>query len=365
MSCAPGPPTFRLLDHLVGWDAPAGQVSGLTDPDDPGGIRLAPSGPAGPSRGDFLPWLPDPRLAPGCGRGALYLAGPQRGLLRRDLCGGGWQPAWPPDCDPGLAARPHAVAARGHLLAAATPEAVYLWRREGGQLVAVIPGPAAALALTPWGELLVASGGSADLSRYDLAGLPLGRIVTGMTGRLDALTTSLTVGDDLTGTIWALTEASGTWQLWRGDRDGRGGYQPVTPDVLKAAAVNPTTLTAVTGTGFCLTEPDPHGEPVTSCFTWEGEPEHDVFPGTIARQKTGQLLTSAIDSGQPRCRWHRVRVDADVPPRTSVVVTVATSEEGNAAPDPHDPDIWQDAGTASADFLVDRPPASICTCGCS
>ena len=351
MSCAPGPPTFRLLDHLVGW-SPL-QVSGLTDPDDPGGIQLAPAGPAGPLRGDFLPWLPDPRLAASCGTGAWYLAA-RRGLLRRGPCGGEWQPAWPPDCDPGLAVHPHAVAARGHLLAAATPEAVYLWRREGDQLVAVIPGHAAALALAPWGELLVARDGSTDLSRYDLAGVPRGRIVTGMTGRVEALTTSLALVDDLDRTIWALSEAGGTWQLWRGDRDGRGAYRPVTRDVL-AAAVNPTTLTAVTDAGFCLTEPDPDGEPDTSCFTWEGRPGDCLSPGTAARQTAGQLLTSAIDSGQPRCRWHRVRADADIPARTSVLVAVATSEEPEP-PAPDDPDAWQDAGAASADFLVDRPP---------
>ena len=192
MSCAPGPPTFRLLDHLVGWDPldPLGGVYQLTDPDDPGGIRLAPVAGGGPSRSDFLPWLPDPRLAPGCGPCAWYLAASQRGLLRRDPCANAqpvWRSVWPPDCDPGLAAHPHAVAARGHLVAAATAEAVYLWRREGDQLVAVIPGPAAALALAPWGELLLAYDGSTDLSRSDLAGVPRGRIVTGITGRIAAL----------------------------------------------------------------------------------------------------------------------------------------------------------------------------------
>ena len=62
MSCASGAPTYLLLDHLVGWDYQG--HSGLTDPDDPDGIRLAPLRGDGPDRGDFLPWLPDPRLAP-------------------------------------------------------------------------------------------------------------------------------------------------------------------------------------------------------------------------------------------------------------------------------------------------------------
>jgi hypothetical protein len=216
MSCAPGPPTFRLLDHLVGWDPldPLHPVYQLTGPDDPGGIKLAPLHTSGPDRGDFLPWLPDPRLAPGCGPCAWYLAAPQHGLLRRGPCGGEWQPAWPPDCTPEPATRPHAIAARGHLLALATCGAVYVWRREGDQLVTVIPERAAALALAPWGELLLARDGSTDLSRFDLTGIPRGRIVTGMPGRIDALTTGRSRTDDGECTIWALTDTGGTWQLW-------------------------------------------------------------------------------------------------------------------------------------------------------
>jgi len=366
MSCVPGPPTFRLLDHLVGWDPL--DVFQLTDPDDPDGIQLAPAGAGGHLRSDYLPWLPDPRLAPGCGPCAWYLAAPQRGMLRRDPCGGGWQPVWPPNCDPGLAARPHAVAARGHLLATATPEAVYLWRREGDQLVAVIPGQAAALALAPWGDLLVGYDGSTDLSRFDLAGVPRGRIVTGMTGRIEALTAgrALTPGGECT--IWALTEAGGTWQLWRGDRGSPDPFQQATLGDL-ATAVDRTSLTIATDQGFCLTEPGPDGDLVTSCFTWDGQPAGPTFPRTTTLPTAGQLLTTAIDSGQPRCRWHRVRVDADVQAGTSVLVAVATSEDptphgttaGPAGADgyptgPPNSGDWQDAGAASADFLVDQAP---------
>ena len=364
MSCAPGPPTFRLLDHLVGW-GPL-DVYRLTDPDDPGGIQLARAGPGGPGRGDFLPWLPDPRLAPGCGRCAWYLVAPRRGLLRRDACGR-WQPVWPPDCDPELARYPHAIAARGHLLAAAAPQAVFLWRREGEQLAAVIPGPATALALAPWGEILLARDGSADLYRFDLAGVPRGRIVTGMTGRIEALAIgrALTAGGDCT--IWALTDLGGTWQLWRGSRGSPDRYQQATRDDL-AAAVHRTSLTVATDQGFCLAEPGPDGDPVTSCFSWDAEPVTGISAGTATLQAAGQLLTMAIDSGQARCRWHRVRVDADVSAGTSMRVAVATSEEptppgttAGPATDgypagPPNPDDWQDGGAASADFLIDQAP---------
>lgn len=365
MSCAPGPPTFRLLDHLVGWDPLPHGIYQLTDPDDPGGIQLAPVGQGGPDRGDFLPWLPDPRLAPGCGRCAWYLAA-QRGLLRRDPCVG-WQPVWPPDCDPGPAGHPRAIAARGHLLATATHEAAYLWRREGEQLAAVIPGHATALAITPWDEILLARDGSGDLSRFDLAGVPLGRIITGMTGRVAALATGRPLIPDGGCTIWALTDSGGTWQLWRGNRGSPDPYQPATVDDL-AAAVDPTSLTVATDQGFCLVEPGPDGDQVTSCFSWDAEPLDSLPTGTATLQTAGQLLTMAIDSGQPRCRWHRVRVDADVPARTSVLVAVATSEDptppgtiAELAPDgfpagPPNKDDWQDGGAASADFLIDQAP---------
>ena len=366
MSCAPGAPTFRLLDYLVGWDYLDHYQ--LTDPDDSRGIRLASLGASGPDRGDFLPWLPDPRLAPGCGRCAWYLAAPQHGLLRRKSCGGGWEPAWPLDCDPGPAGRPHAIAARGHLIAAATDAAVHVWRREGDQLVAVIPGRATALALAPWGELLLARDGSTDLNRFDLAGIPRGRIVTAMTGRVGALTTGRPLTDGGECTIWALTETGGSWQLWRGDRGSPDAFQQATLDNL-ATALDRSSLTAATDQGFCLTEPGPDGDLVTRCFGWDGQPADRISPAAATLRQSGQLLTTTIDSGLPRCRWHRVRVDADIPAGTSVTVAVATSDdpapEGAIAgpldtdgypaglPNPAD---WQDAGPASADFLVDQAP---------
>ena len=234
--------------------------------------------------------------------------------------------------------------------------------------MAVIPRPAAALALAPWGELLLACDGSTDLSRFDLAGLPRGGIVTGITGRIAALTTGPPLTADGTCTIWALTEAEGTWQLWRGDRGSPGPFQQATLNDL-AATVDQTSLTIASDQGFCLTEPGQDGDLVTSCFTWEGQPAGPISPGTATLQEKGQLLTIAIDSGQPRCRWHRVRVDADIPARTSVLVAVATSEDptppgttaGPADADgyptgPPNSGDWQDAGAASADFLVNQAP---------
>ena len=184
-----------------------------------------------------------------------------------------------------------------------------------------------------------------------------------MTGRIEALTT----GRDCT--IWLLTrEDDGTPLLWRGVRDG-GRYRRATVAELEAA-VERTTLTAVADAGFCLTELGEDGDRVARCFTWDGEPLAGVaVPTAPALAGSGQLLTRAIDSGLPRCRWHRVRVEADVPTGTSVAVAVASSEEataGGAGPGPagwegcpagipHAED-WREGPPGVLDFLVDQPP---------
>jgi phage tail-like protein len=88
-------------------------------------------------------------------------------------------------------------------------------------------------------------------------------------------------------------------------------------------------------------------------------------------QKQGQLLTQPLDSGIPRCRWHRVRIDADVPAGTALSVAVATMEDLNVvsqgdpsrdpnwslfpAGQPHFSD-WTSAPAGSLDFLIDQPP---------
>src|SRR5260370_198953 len=82
----------------------------------------------------------------------------------------------------------------------------------------------------------------------------------------------------------------------------------------------------------------------------------------------GKLISSALDSGIARCLWHRIRLDADIPPGTSLSVAVATLEDpappnqGDASRDkgwgtfptglPHFSD-WRAAPGGSVDFLID------------
>ena len=344
MTCAPTAATFRLLDDVVGWDQDTVRdLVGFTKPD---GVRLANAGssPEGPTRTQLLPWFPDPRLAPGCRPCAWYLIAGRR-LLRRDTCSGGWRPVWPPHCDPRVLHRPAAIAARGHRLAAVDSGRVYVWRNEGDHLVAVIPVPGAGLvALAPDEQVLVVAG--TEVLRFGPDGCPRGRWCPDVLGEIIGIRT----GSGRT--VWLLTE----------DQDGvlriyRNGAESDVDEL--AAKLPPSTLISTDDStdnqGFCLRENGPDGV-VTTCYTWFGVPMPEPPPPAGQYVRDGEFVTSPVASGISRCRWHRVRVTADVPAGTSVTVAVVVSEDGVFA----DSD-WQTAPAGVTDFLVDQPPGQFIT----
>src|SRR5262249_31300847 len=129
----------------------------------------------------------------------------------------------------------------------------------------------------------------------------------------------------------------------------------------------------VSDKGFCVSEPDCQGGTATACFARQGgQPAKpgDVIPPVIAKPpapRGGVFMTRAIDSYLPRCRWHRLRVDADLPAGTSIRVAVATSEmteDGKAIGDPFAADYAGDGlfhrtdwhRVTGTDFLIDQPP---------
>jgi phage tail-like protein len=427
MSCGGSITSFRLLDAFVGWDAQ--DSKGLTGLDDGAGLRLAQLSPGAldPKALDGL--IPPPRLARGCGPCEWYLATPvppAPRLLRFDKCTARWTPLWDASCAPDVLVEPVAVAAWKRRVAVSDrgAHAVFVWTRRGGRLAAVIkveePGP---LAFTPFGELLVSSEskgvwrvrrfGPAGESRGELPELPAGRVER------------LAVSSD--GTIWLVVENEGALKLWRlarpkakkcddapqpkahgksegnadeknadekdadeaakssdeeaknanagacEEEEGPGEFVPATPEDLRKA-LRPNGLTAVSELGFCLGLRGTDGLPVTCCYSWYGRPvceEEIVAPPAPGFERQGQLLTVALDSGVPRCRWHRVRLDADVPQGTAVSVAVATSEEPEPASQgdplkakgwetfpagrPHPLD-WHQAEPGALDFLVRQPP---------
>ncbi|MGW4523931.1 phage tail protein [Amycolatopsis sp. NPDC004378] len=343
MTCTPTPGTFRLLDDVVGWDQAA--VAGVVGFGDPAGVRLAFDGPspAGPTRTQLLPWFPDPRLAPGCAPCGWYLLSGNR-VLRRNTCDGGWPPLWPPGCDPRLLHEPVAVAARGHRIAVAGSGKVFLWRNEGDHLTAVIGlRHAGVVALAQDEQVLVAA--RDRLRRYGADGRLLEVVRTGVDGEIIGIRT----GPGRT--IWLLTADHGRLRIHRRDHHR---FRESTVDEL-AAALPSGTLVAADDDGFCLREMGSEGE-VTTCYDWTGQPREEPAPGAGQYVPQGEFTTGLVDSGISRCRWHRVRVSADVPPGTAVSVAVVVSEDGRFAESD-----WQTAPAGVTDFLVDQPPGRYLT----
>jgi phage tail-like protein len=99
--------------------------------------------------------------------------------------------------------------------------------------------------------------------------------------------------------------------------------------------------------GFCL----PRG-----CFDWEGRPAAVVGLDPVASLVTsGEYLSLPLDSGIPSCRWHRLRLDADVPAGTTVRVAVATTDGSPVDHEPH-PEDWFEGPPGATDVLLRTPP---------
>ncbi|MFI6638400.1 phage tail protein [Streptomyces sp. NPDC050504] len=348
MTCTPGPGTFRLLDAHVGWDETPGSTEGLVGFTDPRGVRLAHRGaaPEGPTRRELLPWFPDPRLAPGCGPRGWYLLVPgERRLLRRDGCTGAFTSVWPRGCDPGELRAPLSVAARGHRIAVVERDRVLVWRHEGAQLAGVIPVRRPRLAaLGPDDEVLVARGGSTDLHRYGSAGAPRGVLRTGVRGEVVALRT----GPGRS--VWLLTSDGDRLRIHRGGH--RGPFTAATFAEL-AEALEPSSLVSTDEAGFCLREKDQDGT-TDHCYTWQGLPGAAQPPPDDVYVTGGSYVSEPIDSGISRCRWHRVRVEADVPEGTSVALRIVVTEDGH-----YEESDWQTSAPGVVDFLVDQPPGRL------
>lgn len=121
----------------------------------------------------------------------------------------------------------------------------------------------------------------------------------------------------------------------------------------------PTLLAATSDRVACLTVPRGDAEPRTLCIDRCGRPtEPPEAPRRPERYREGTaetILASPLDSEIPRCDWHRVRLDLEIPPRTGVTISLATVENPG---EPIAPEDWQhvDDPAAIADFLVVQPP---------
>jgi phage tail-like protein len=117
----------------------------------------------------------------------------------------------------------------------------------------------------------------------------------------------------------------------------------------RRALPRPAAPGLVTGDdGWCL--------PDKGCFDLDGRPVESVTSGGPLPVTTyGTFRSDPLDSGLPGCRWHRARIDADLPPGTGLRLEVATTDAPVDGHEPH-PDDWYDAGPGVTDALLRTPP---------
>lgn len=366
MSCLAAESAFRLLDRTVGWDAAV--VEGLTGLDAAEGLQLSGDGTA-LREADIAPFIPPPVLAPGCGRCDWFLATPpwpEARLLALDGCSNRWRPAWDADCVPTAITEIVAVAFDRDLIALADRDRVLVLEAQSLRIVgeAALPAPVD-LSFGPQDTLVVACEAGRRIEVLAPSGRPLGYWPAPLPeGRVERL------AHDREGRLWlVMRQDDGTLALHR--QDGlRGAFVEETPAGL-AAAFTRTALVGHGIAGFTLSRGE-DGAPVS--WDWAGRllaggaagGAGHVPPDRFARQ--GQLLTLAIDSGVERCRWHRIRVDAEVPPRTAIEISLATNDRPDPAPQglavapwtsfaaglPHPAD-WQTIEPQAADAMIRQP----------
>ncbi|MEO3974834.1 phage tail protein [Streptomyces sp. CAU 1734] len=284
---------------------------------------------------------PGPASGTVSGEGAAHGGAPPSGVGTGQASGS--RPGPPSGRGGGPLRHPVAVAARGHRLVVVDSGRVLVLRREGGRPAGVIRARGARLAApAPGDEVWVIREHSTSLWRFSSAGRFRGVLRTGVAGTV----VGLRAGPDRT--VWLLTDDGVRLRIHQGG-PGRP-FRTATPDEL-AAALPPSALTAAGESGFCLRESTPDNPGATRCFTWRGEPMDAAPPAPLAYRTDGRYLTGLIDSGISRCRWHRVRLDADLPPGTAAEVAVVVTEDGR-----HTPADWQTPAPGTTDFLVDQPP---------
>lgn len=367
MTCIPSDPRFRLLDRFVGWDGDSSV--GLQGEDDAEGLRLAGQD-AGLTSEALDPFIPPPRLAPGCGPCDWVLATrspPESRILVLGPCGNDWQPAWGGGCAPRSFEPLVAVAVDRHRLAIAeTSGRFWVCRLEGGQVIgealADEPGD---IAFGPDGTLFAAIAGGTAIAAFTESGGPVGRWPGPLPeGRITRM------AFDREGQLWLVIRQDGKLALFvQADRRA-ATFKQAKPSALSGAFAR-LALVRSNRQGFCLARGTSDADEGEVCWNWHGRPIATLGPvcdgqGGFAEQ--GQLLTKALDSGVPRCRWHRIRVDADVPDRTGLSIAVATSDVPGPAPQgvgqgrwatfpggvPH-PDDWQELEGGIDDALIQQP----------
>jgi phage tail-like protein len=226
-------------------------------------------------------------------------------------------------------------------------------RALGAAISISTPGP---VTHTSWGAWLIVDRDAAMLRSFDPGGREIPSHFPALPGAAERL------GVDSRCRIWLITVEDGRYRIWWTERGASSWTESDLAALLDAFPE--TGITSATDRYFCLGE---------CCSTWYGrpaDPDPHPLPPPPTYATSGQLLTIALDSGIPRCRWHRVRMDAIVPDETTLAVAVSTHEDPDPPPQgdemdplwqgfdagvPH-PQDWQTGPSGSRDFLITQPP---------
>lgn len=367
MSCSPDPVTFRLLDALVGWDE--ADSMNIVGQDDLAGLTLAHVSSGLTSAAISLA-IPPAFLAKACDPCRWYLitcCPPRSRLLRLDSCAPDWVPVHADRCAPDLLQCAAAIAVHDDKIAVSDPGAgrVWVWRRGGTELAFSItmanPGQLAWSVQHGW---LVEDRDTLRLRRFDASGAERPGAIA-LPGSADRIAV------DSHHRVWLVTFDNATYRLWRLDPSESAFAPACLADLLETFP--DTGIRNASAHHFCLQDVV-DGSPRLRCFDCHGRP--GTAPGDGAQAaiyaRQGQLLTLAIDSGIPRCRWHRVRLDAKIPPGTWLEVTVSSHEEPTPPPQAPaliavgewagfasglpNPDDWTPSTADPRDFTIDQPP---------
>jgi len=355
MTCGPVPTTFRIFGRDAEWQRDFVADGAVIDDT----IELQPIDPAAADPRLLVRAMPPPWIARGCDPCMWYLLTPpdrrSPALLQVAPCAGSVA----------------ALACRAELIA---PTAVAATR----DLVAVLdPGRGEVLVLSPGGDRVVteiatrARGPIAFMERSvlvaDGAELVAHAVVGGARRRFAAAPGPIERLAVAGGTIWAAIASAGSLAVVRLFPTG---WQPATVAELTAVARD-SGISAAGDHTVCLQVPRDDRAPCTVCTVCidrcgRRAPAPPAEPPP-QRRTTAVLTTRApIDSGIPRCRWHRMRIELELPERSGLEISLATIERPDAAIADHD---WQviDAGpitqapphgaTATVcDFLITQPP---------
>jgi phage tail-like protein len=378
VTCGPEPTTFRLLDQAAQWTLDLIPEPGKITIGDV--IQLAQIDPNAIDPGTLSGAMPPPWFARGCCPCEWYLACCPTVLRYAPRI---VDDPPPEPSDPCVPAPPPDPSCLGWVVIAGGGCHVELIQPVSiaateGRIAVLDAGRHELLILSPGGERVIASiatnargpiafwNGSIavadhdELVAYDLVTLapralahapgPVARMVAAAAAPDPA-------GACVDAVLWiAVDAAGGQLDLFRLDPDGQ--WRPGAIAELLATAA-PTGIVAMSGNAACIAISRGGGEPRRMCIDRCGRPASTPPPAPgPALQRQGSIATaptSPLDSGVPRCSWHRVRVTLDLPPRTGVTISLATAEDPAAPVADED---WQhvDDPTAIGDFLVDQPP---------